>query len=75
VGAHPQSVELGEAEVKGNLSAEQKDKFSHGIRKAGLELIHNKEGILLEKIKKEIHEFVNHHDERLPKNFSKYLAF
>ncbi|MEO7049161.1 MAG: helix-turn-helix domain-containing protein [Ferruginibacter sp.] len=74
VGVHPQSVELGEAEVKEKLSAEQQNKFSHAIRKAGLELIHNKEGILLEKIKKQIHDFVDHHDERLPKNFSKFLS-
>ncbi|MEO5944989.1 MAG: AraC family transcriptional regulator, partial [Ferruginibacter sp.] len=74
VGAHPQKVELGEAEVKEKLSAEQQNKFSHAIRKAGLELIHNKEGILLEKIKKQIHDFVHHDDERLPKNFSKFLS-
>lgn len=74
LGAHPQSVELGEAETKEKLTHEQQKKFSSGIRKAGLELIQNKEGILLEKIKKTILEHVYHSDENIPKNFSKFLS-
>ena len=57
LGVHPKKVELGEAEVQEKLTADQQKKFSNGIKKAGLELIHNKEGIMLEKIKKEILEY------------------
>ena len=74
LGLHPKKVELGEAEVQEKLTADQQKKFSNGIKKAGLELIHNKEGIMIEKIKKEILEYIYHSDEKLPINFSKFLS-
>ncbi|MEP6712963.1 MAG: AraC family transcriptional regulator, partial [Ferruginibacter sp.] len=74
LGLHPQKVELGEAEVKEKMTAGQQKKFGDSIKKAGLELIHNKDGILLEKIKKEILEYVYHSDEKLPTSFSRFLS-
>jgi AraC-like DNA-binding protein len=74
LGLHPKNVELGEAEVKEKVTVEQQKKLNSAIKKAGLELIQNKEGILLEKIRKEILEYVYNSDEKMPKNFSKYLS-
>lgn len=73
LGLHPKKVELGEAEIKEKLSVEKEKKFNNAIKKAGLEVIHNKEGILLEKIKKEIIDYV-YKDEKQPGNFSRYLS-
>ncbi len=53
-------VELGEAEIKGTLSAEKKNKFNQAIKKSGLELLESKRGILIEKIKLLIHDLVTH---------------
>ena len=74
LGLHPKKVELGEAEVKEKISAEKQKELNAAIKKAGLELIHNKEGILLEKIKKEIIDYVNHPDERPAGKFSQFLS-
>ncbi len=74
LGLHPKKVELGEADVKENVTVEKQKKFNTAIKKAGLEVIHNKEGVLLEKIKKEIIEYVYSKDEKMPGNFSKFLS-
>ena len=74
LGVQPKSVELGEVETKKELSAEKQKKFNAAIKKAGLEVVENKEGILLEKIKKEILNYAFHSDEKMPKNFSSYLS-
>jgi AraC-like DNA-binding protein/copper chaperone CopZ len=74
LGLHPRKVELGEADVKEKVTAEKQHKFNAAIKKAGLEVIHSKEGILLEKIKKEIIEYVYQADEKIPGNFSRYIS-
>jgi AraC-like DNA-binding protein len=70
----PVKVELGEAEVKNNLTEKKKTEFNAAIKKAGLELMDNKKGILLEKIKIIIIDYVNNSSEKLPVNFSIYLS-
>ena len=67
-------VELGEADIKGTLSEKKRNKFNSVIKKAGLELLDNKSGILLEKIKIIILDYVNNNSEKLPVNFSVYLS-
>lgn len=74
MGLHPVMVELGEAEVAEKVSAEQKRKLNSELKKAGLAVIESKEGIILEKIKKEIIDFINKNPKDRPKNFSKYLS-
>jgi AraC-like DNA-binding protein len=72
---HPQKVELGEAEIKEELSPEKREKLNAAIRKAGLELIENKEGILLDKIKKEILNYAFNEKAGKPSvNLSRHLA-
>jgi AraC-like DNA-binding protein len=67
-------VELGEADIKGRLSEKKKFRFNLVIKKAGLELLDNRKGVLLEKIKVIIIEYVNNNSEKLPINFSDYLS-
>jgi AraC-like DNA-binding protein len=70
----PVKVELGEAEVKGVMSEKKKEAFNNAVKKVGLQLIDDKKGILLEKIKAIIIEYVNNTKEKLPINFSAYLS-
>ena len=74
MGLNPIKVELGEVEIDGKVSTDQKKKLNSELKKAGLVVIESKEGILLEKIKKEIIDFVNSNPGDRPKNFSKHLS-
>ena len=73
MGFHPKKVDLGEAEVKEKLSATQQNKFNNAIKKAGLELAEDKDGVLLDQIKAVIIEYVNN-SEKLTTNFSTFLS-
>ena len=74
LGLHFIVVDLGEIEIMEELSEEQKEELKIILLKSGLELMDNKKGILIEKIKNVIVELV-HHTVELPKtNFSNYLA-
>jgi YesN/AraC family two-component response regulator len=73
IGTKPLKVELGEAEVKGKLSQKQKKQFSTAIKKAGLELTETKEGVLVDKIKAVITEYIdNNHN--IKSNLSTYIS-
>ncbi|NBA85650.1 helix-turn-helix domain-containing protein [Emticicia sp. CRIBPO] len=60
------NVELGEAEIKEQVSAEQFEKLKAGLIRSGLELMDDKKAMLIEKIKNVIIEMVHYSDE-LPK--------
>lgn len=67
-------VELGEVEVVGQLPKVKQDKLKTALRKARLELMDDKQAILVERIKNVIVEMV-HHTGRMPRtNFSDYLS-
>jgi AraC-like DNA-binding protein len=69
----PIRVELGEADIKGKLSAEKKLKLNREIGKAGLQIVESKESILVERIRQYVIEYVNMTE--LPTvNFSDYLS-
>jgi AraC-like DNA-binding protein/copper chaperone CopZ len=70
----PVKVELGEAEIKGEIKPEQKKKLNEEIKKAGLELVESKGGILIEKIRREIIEYVYKSEKPSKENFSDYLS-
>jgi len=69
-----QSIDIGEATLEEKISKEQADKLNESIKRAGLELIQNKEGILVEKIKKTVANYVNNSAEKPAVNFSNYLS-
>ncbi|MDZ7646150.1 MAG: AraC family transcriptional regulator [Cytophagales bacterium] len=74
LGLHFILVELGEAEIMENLSAEQENQLKVSLSQYGLELIDDKRSILIEKIKTTITEMIHHSDE-LPKvNYSDYIS-
>ena len=75
LGLHYINVDLGEAEIMEDVSAEQLAELNIALRKSGLELMDDKKSILIEKIKNVIVEYVHYSDlEPLKVNFSDHLA-
>jgi YesN/AraC family two-component response regulator len=74
LGLHYNVVELGEAEIREDISAEQLNQLSHALKKSGLELMDDKKSILVEKIKTIIIELVHYTDEQIKINLSDYLS-
>ncbi|WP_457270053.1 helix-turn-helix domain-containing protein [Pedobacter sp. UYEF25] len=68
------NVDLGEIEIKGNVSAIQQDQIKTALLKFGLELMDDKKSMLIEKIKNVIIEMVHYSDELPKTNFSNYLS-
>lgn len=73
IGADPVKVELGEAETLKKLSEKEQKKFGAAIKKAGLELVKTKEGVLTDQVKALVAEYVNS-SERIRVNLSDYLS-
>lgn len=67
----PVRVELGEAEIKGRIDAPTKEGISKELRKAGLEIVENKNGIIIERIRQIAMQYVRE-PERPALNFSAY---
>jgi AraC-like DNA-binding protein len=68
------SVDLGEAKISDDITAEQLDRLAVTLKKAGLELMDDKKSILVEKIKALIIELVHYNDDQLKINLSDYLS-
>jgi AraC-like DNA-binding protein len=67
-------VDLGEIEVKGSISSEQRESFRAALLVAGLELMDDKKAILIERIKTAIIEMVHYADEMPKCKNSVYIA-
>ena len=74
LGLHYTTVELGEAEIREDISAEQLQLLGTALKKTGLELMDDKKSILVEKIKAIIIELVHYTDEQIKTNLSDYLS-
>ncbi|MBV6429867.1 MAG: hypothetical protein KIPDCIKN_04465 [Haliscomenobacter sp.] len=74
LGVHFIIVDLGEVEIMEELSQEQRAQLSEGLLQTGLELMDDRKGILIERIKNAIVEMVHHSDESPKTNFSDYLS-
>lgn len=67
-------VDLGEVEIKEDITDEQREQLKTALLKSGLELMDDKKAILIEKIKSVIIEMIHYADE-LPKiKNSEYLS-
>lgn len=74
LGLHFTYIDYGEAELKENLSADNRDQLNAALKKTGLELMDDKKSMLIEKIKLIIVELVHHSSEPLKKNLSDYIS-
>lgn len=73
-GLHFTTVQLGEVEVMESISAELYDTLNTGLKKTGLELMDDKNSILVERIKILIIELVHYTEEQIKINLSDYLS-
>jgi AraC-like DNA-binding protein len=73
LGLHQTRVELGEAEIKEDLSAELRENLRNSLKNIGLELMDNKKNILVEKIKTAVIELIYFSDNQIKTNLSDYL--
>lgn len=74
MGLHYTAVNLGEVEIKENLSETTLQEFAKAIAKSGLELMDDKKAMLIEKVKNVIIEMVHYMDD-LPKvKNSEYIS-
>ena len=74
LGLHYTTVELGEAEIRGDISTEQMDRLNVALKKTGLELMDDNKTILVEKMKTIIIELIHYSDEQIKINLSDYLS-
>ena len=74
LGFHLTMLELGEVEIRENLSAKKQHQLKAAFLKFGLELMEDKKSILIEKIKNIIIEMIHYSDEPPSINFSDYLS-
>lgn len=68
------TVNLGEVEVKDDLTKLQHDQIKEALLNAGLELMDDKKSMLIERIKNVIIEMIHYSDEVPKINFSVYLS-
>jgi AraC-like DNA-binding protein len=66
LGLHYRIVELGEADIMEDITAEQRVQLKSGLLKSGLELMDDKRAMTIERIKNVIVEMV-HYEEEFPK--------
>jgi len=67
-------IDLGMVETFENIDDEQWEKLKKNLLKSGLELLDNKKGILIEKIKNVITEMIHYTDEIPKVNYSDYIS-
>ncbi|MDQ6757476.1 MAG: helix-turn-helix domain-containing protein [Bacteroidota bacterium] len=71
---HYTIVELGEVEIKENLTEKKYKQLNASLKKFGFELMEDKKSILIEKIKNIIVEMIHYRDEPPLLNFSNHLS-
>jgi len=68
------TIELGEAEITGDITPEQRHKLAAALKETGLELMEDKRSILVERIKTAIIELVHYTDDQIKVNLSSHLS-
>ena len=68
------NIELGEAEIYGELTSEKKTELDTTLKKQGLELMNDMKSMLIEKIKIIIIELIHYSDYPLKINLSNFLT-
>jgi AraC-like DNA-binding protein len=74
LGLHFIFVDLGEIEIMETISDEQRHSLNSGLLLIGLELMDDKNAILIQRIKNVIIEMVHHSEEMPNVNFSTFLS-
>jgi len=67
-------VDLGEVEIMENITMDQRELLTKGLRTIGLEIIDDTRSVIIEKIKTTIIDMVHNSDELIKTNFSDFLS-
>lgn len=67
-------VDLGVIELLKDITSEQHEQLKANLMKSGLELLDDKRGILVEKIKNVITEMIHYKDEKPKVNYSDFIS-
>lgn len=68
------TIDLGEADITGEISPDQRQKLAAALKETGLELMEDKKSILVERIKTSIIELVHFTDDQIKVNLSDHLS-
>lgn len=68
------TVELGEVELRENISTEKLQLLNTSLKNAGLEIIEDKTIHLIKEIKAAVYDLVNHFDDLPKPNYSEYIS-
>lgn len=71
---HPVKVELGEITTRETITDDKKKELNKRIKKVGLELLEKKQGVIVEKIRKVMVDYVYKSDEKPNVKFSVLLS-
>jgi AraC-like DNA-binding protein len=74
LGFHYSFIDLGEVQVEEQLSRSQWDQLNNGLKRWGLELMEDKNAILIERIKNVIIETIHYSEEQSDLNFFDLLS-
>lgn len=74
LGIQYKNLIIGEVDVNGGLSDEDKEILDSNLRRSGLELMNDRKSQIIEKIKNVIIEMVHYTEEMEPVNFSDVLS-
>lgn len=74
LGLHYGAVDLGEVEIKDPMTAEQYDKLKTVLLQSGLELMYDKNALLIERIKNLVVEMIHYTDELPRIKKSQYIS-
>jgi AraC-like DNA-binding protein len=74
LGISPVKVELGEIETREDVSDDEKRKLNTHIKKAGMELLEKKQGVLIEKIRKFMVDYISGSEKKPNIKFSVLLS-
>lgn len=73
-GLHPLTVELGEVEIKEQLTPDTLHQLDTSLQDLGFEIIDNRKSRMIEKIKNNIVELIHHSTENIDINLSQYIS-
>jgi len=74
LGLNYKTVELGRVEINGTVTEENMHLFNVALKDAGLEIMFDNKTLLVEKIKKAVHQLIYLSDDQPKKNFSEYIS-
>jgi AraC-like DNA-binding protein len=74
LGLHHTRIDLGEIEIMEDISPAKRKNLDIALRETGLELMEDKNSVLVEKIKTIIIELVHYSDDQIRINLSDYLS-